>query len=382
MKVLYVTSCTIEKSSGVSKKILSQCRAMKLFSEKVDLVSLAFNDTRFIVYSEEGNSGGKFNSDKNSNATIFSKIMHKIKKVLCPVNITNFIDSYDVIYIRRFVPLIPSYISFIKKIKKEAKVYYEIPTYPYLQEHMSLSIQNITILPFEYKSIERLKKVVDEFVVVTEIEDKKARERLGKYRIIPNGFDVSSVTVRNVPPLNNEVHILGLANVAFWHGYDRIISGMANYKGHYRIIFHLVGGKVTKEIEKLRCLATKLGVANDVIFYKPLYGKELDNIFNICHVAAGSLGIHRIGLLNVSALKLYEYCARGIPFFMSYNDDSLKAISDFYHLIDADDTPVDINELCLFIERVSNINKDCSLGMRKYAEENIDWKNRMRKIFE
>lgn len=367
MKVLYITNWTLERSSGVAKKIMSQCHAMLNFSEKVDLVSIAYHDVRFVNFINESSIDSEIDTNIYKSQTPLSKILQKIKKVLCPINTEKITETYDVIYIRILTPLVPSYIFFIKKIKKNSKVYYEIPTYPYIQELKKISIKNLCVLLFEFRSIERLKKVVDEFVVVIEIEDKKARERLGKYRIIPNGFDVSSVKRRNAPLPDKEIHILGLANLAFWHAYDRIIVGMAQYEGPYKIVFHLAGGSGKNEIEKLRKMAKDLGVIDNVIFYDPLYGKELDAIFEVCHVAAGALGGHRVGVHFTSELKLREYCARGIPFFMSCYDPDFEKV-EFAMKVSEDDTPIDINKICDFTEKVYLKGKHVET-MHNYAKE-------------
>ena len=235
-------------------------------------------------------------------------------------------------------------------------------------------------MPLEFRAIERLKTVVDEFIVVTEIQDEKARNRLGKFKIIPNGFDVSSVSVRTAPALDKEVHILGLANLAFWHGYDRIITGMAKYDGPYKIFFHIAGGTGYSEIQNLRNLAVQLDVADNVIFYNPLYGKELDALFNVCHVAAGALAIHRKGLHVTSELKLREYCARGIPFFISSYDPDFENV-DFSLRVTEDDAPIDVANICDFIEKIYSQKNHAQL-IHNFAEKNIDWAILLKRLFE
>lgn len=380
MKILYLTNCTLERSSGIAKKMMSQCRAMSTFCDKVDLVSVAYHDVRFIDFLSKSSIELEIDTNIYTSISPFARLLRKIRKVFCSINDEKITEAYDIIYIRRLGPLLPTYISFIKKIKKNAKVYYEIPTYPYIQEHMKISINNFSILLFEYRSIERLKKVVDEFVVVVEIEDKKARERLGKYKIIPNGFDVDSVKIRTAPVLDKEVHILGLANLAYWHGFDRIITGMARYTGPYKIVFHLAGGTGNEEIEKLRNLASNLGVLDNVVFHEPLFGEKLAEVFDICHVAAGALGGHRKGFHHTSELKLREYCARGIPFFMSCNDPNFENF-DFALRVSEDDSPIDIAAICEFTKKVY-LEKNHPELMHNFAKENIDWKILLKRLFD
>jgi glycosyltransferase involved in cell wall biosynthesis len=319
-----------------------------------------------------------------------NKLSMRLKEVFSPIpqNICNKILEFspDIIYIRQITYLSPAYIHTFKKIKGNAKIFYEIPTYPYIQEYKTniLNINNllanIISFIFAFRSIERLRKVIDEFVVVNEIDDKTAKERLGKHRVITNGFDVSSVSVKKSPKLENEIHILGLANLAIWHGYDRIITGISEYKGPQKIIFHLAGGEGKAEAEKLKKQAMQFGISSNIIFYPPLYGKELSELFDKCHIAAGSLGMHRIKLQKGSILKLREYCSRGIPFLTSYLDDDFNNFK-FCVKFEASDEPIDMYGICNFVETIHKTENYPQI-MREYAEENLDWKVKMSKLFD
>ena len=63
-----------------------------------------------------------------------------------------------------------------------------------------------------------------------------------KYITIGNGFDVNSVNTRKPPKFTSEeLLILGVADVNRWHGFDRVIAGIASYSGSLCIKFHIAG---------------------------------------------------------------------------------------------------------------------------------------------
>jgi glycosyltransferase involved in cell wall biosynthesis len=381
MKILYIAQVSNSETSSVSRKIYSQCNALIRLGNICEFISIFGNKVKLYKFVDGENFFEK--------TILQESFIDKIRRWLnlffsnIPEEAVHVATEFnpDIIYIRNISPLFPSYISFLRKIKGNAKVFWEFPTYPYFQEYFQpFKITSLIHMFFDLRSIERLRKVVDEFVVVNEIDDKAAKERLYKYRVIPNGFDVTSVPVKKSPKLEDEIHILGLANLANWHGYDRIIAGISEYKGPKAIIFHLAGGAGKAEIEKLKKQAVQLGISSNIIFYPPLYGKELSELFNKCHIAAGSLGLHRIKLQKGSILKLREYCSMGIPFFSSYMDDDFK-IFEFCMTLEASEEPIDMSKICSFIETVYK-TENYSLIMRKYAEENLDWKIKMSKLFD
>ena len=160
------------------------------------------------------------------------------------------------------------------------------------------------------------------------ITELKRSGKLNKPHItIGNGLDVNSVPIRIAKPYVDtelELHILCVANVSKWHGLDRLLKGMATYCSNTCIIFHIAGEGA--QIPLLKQLVEKLNLQDSVIFHGFKTGDELDTLFNSCHIAVGSLGIHRIGLNEASILKAREYCARGIPYIIACADRIFQMI--------------------------------------------------------
>jgi len=387
LKILYISGYDNNVASGVNKKIDSQCKAIKELGHDCYCLRI-LNDKHYninykLIYYNNNDVIKEIKTNFSSNI-LFNKIISYFYKLIIPISnkLIKLINLYnfDYIYIRNILPISPKYISFYRKLKANIKKYYEFYTYPYINELLLKKgyVKYVYIL-FEYKSIERLSKVIDQFILVSDLNSEYEKKRLSKYLVISNGVDVESIKRRTPPALNKQLHILGLGNLSIHHGYDRIIRGIAEYKGPYEIFFHLAPGSGYEEAQKLRKMAVDYEISDKVLFYPPLSGKELDDIFDRCHVAAGSLGLHRIGLQNGSVLKMREYCSRGIPFFYAYYDKDFSNFA-FSIKISADESPVDLNLICTFIEEVYSKNNHVE-EMRKYAEKNLNWASIMKKLF-
>lgn len=175
---------------------------------------------------------------------------------------------------------------------------------------------------------------------ITRYELKRSGKLNKPHITIGNGLDVNSVPIRIAKPYVDtelELHILCVANVSKWHGLDRLLKGMATYCSNTCIIFHIAGEGA--EIPLLKQLVEKLNLQDSVIFHGFKTGDELDTLFNSCHIAVGSLGIHRIGLNEASILKAREYCARGIPYIIACADPDFPNDFPYIYRVPPDESP-------------------------------------------
>jgi glycosyltransferase involved in cell wall biosynthesis len=188
---------------------------------------------------------------------------------------------------------------------------------------------------------------------------------------IPNGFSVTTVGVRNLPAYTpQELDVLFVGNVSRWHGLDRFIRGMAAYHGPVQVTLHIVGDG--DELENVKTLVQSLAVTRSVHFHGFLSGPELDKVFDQYHVAIGSLGIHRNGMKQASALKVREYCSRGIPFMISNNDPDFPPAFPYCLSLPPDDSPISMDTVIGFYHMVY-AHQFHPGEMREYAEEHLDW---------
>jgi len=204
-----------------------------------------------------------------------------------------------------------------------------------------------------------------------------------KFIKITNGINVQNITtIKRNNHFKNELNMIGLGYIQYWHGYDRVIEGISNYyctdNVKKRVYFHIVG--MGKEIPNLKSLVKKYKMEKYVLFHGCKEDNDLNNIFDLCHVAIGSLGIHRYGSDVASPLKNREYCARGIPFVMSFNDLDFPEDFPYIMKVPADDSAVNIEEIINFYINIKDRYPNYIEGIRNYAEKNLSWETKLKPV--
>ena len=102
---------------------------------------------------------------------------------------------------------------------------------------------------------------------------------------ISNGVDFSSLKLKEKKPTNGELHLIGVAEIHYWHGFDRVLAGMADYyKGEpneCNVFFHIVG-EFSGEREKNEILPSikENRLENYVTLHGRLFGADLDSLFD------------------------------------------------------------------------------------------------------
>ncbi|MET0964654.1 MAG: glycosyltransferase [Noviherbaspirillum sp.] len=177
----------------------------------------------------------------------------------------------------------------------------------------------------------------------------------------------------------NALHFVAVADLAFWHGYDRLISSMGR---HYRertdapdIHFHLVGGGA--DLDMLKVLAEKEGVSQHVKCYGALAGQDLDRVFDCAHIGVDSLGRHRSENFHNNSLKSKEYLMHGLPLIKSHLDRSIDD-SDFHYQVAVEDQPFDLEAIAQWY-RSSRFQR---AAIRNYALANFTWTRQMRHVLD
>jgi hypothetical protein len=153
------------------------------------------------------------------------------------------------------------------------------------------------------------------------------------------------------------------------------------YDTKINIVLNLVGEYISDKdkITINQINSTKLNISVKILGSKS--GKELDDIFSKSTLAIGSLAIYRQKLEEACALKIREYMARGIPFIYSAKDPDIEQNSSFSLELSNDNRPIDFNKIIEFIENISS-KKNISEEMRKYALKNVDWKIKVKQMYE
>lgn len=278
----------------------------------------------------------------------------------------------DFVYIRR-PQLNYTIYHFLRQLKTQynCKIIWEIPTYPY-DEECETTIKNYIVHYKDKKYRQKLRGLVD--VIVTFSKD----EFIWDIATLPiaNGIDVEKMNVV-APKEIADIQMIAVASFHYWHGYDRLIKGLAAFKRRHpekmaRILLHLVGDGPA--LSEYRQLVKALNLTEHVIFYGHVYGEQLDTVYNQATLGIDALGRHRSGVYYNSSLKGKEYCAKGLPVVSGVTTE-LDEQSNFpYYLrFPADDTPINIQTIVDFHEEVyRHGQKKVVEDIRAIAEEHFD----------
>ncbi|MEH0835108.1 hypothetical protein [Pectobacterium cacticida] len=361
-KVLYVTTYNIdENGDGISSKILAQIRAIKSLGYLVDSVYLFEDDILFTVNDE----------------TILVKIK-RIFRYFFFLYVVRFLKKkkshYDYIYVRNPHGGLYSvfFDFFLNNLKNNALCILEIPHYPYEKEtksflgKLALVSHKISRL-FFLKYIDRIAYMGEKTTKIWGVPAIRINNGIepDRYPSVHSKSDVSTLKM------------IGVASLAYWHGYDRLIVSIANYYKKYndlKIEFHIVGDG-EPEYTSLNRLVHELSLGDSVIFHGRKSGTELDDLFFSMNIGVDSLGRHRSGNNYNDSIKSKEYAIRNLPFIKSHIDDSFQGV-DFVFNVSPDDSAFDLNDIIEWYKKLDLSNE----RIRSYAVENLTIVKQMEKI--
>lgn len=199
---------------------------------------------------------------------------------------------------------------------------------------------------------------------------------------ISNGIDFSSIKVRQNNPVDRELHLIGVAEIHYWHGFDRVVAGLRDY---YRsdastgcnVYFHIVGEfSGEREKNEIVPLVKENRLENYVTLHGRLFGASLDALFDQADMGIGSLARHRSGITFIKTLKNREYAARGIPFIYSEIDEDFEEMP-YVMKVSPDESPVNIKQIVDFYHRVTIIPEEI-----RNSIIHLSWKNQMQKVLD
>lgn len=336
-RALFLIFHGFDPNNGISKKISYQVDALKTCNMEVHLCYMDESITKKRIV------------DGTTIADYGTGIMSKIKKRTEFSSIVRFAvdNQIEFVYIRSNHNANPFTIRMVRLMKMAGmKVVMEIPTYPYDSEYKA---QGMSKQIFQDKLFRNfLAKELDAIVTFSDYPLIFGQRTIR----ISNGIDFNHVTIKNnLNDTTETLNLIGVAEIHRWHGFDRLVKGLANYYSQpqaYIVRFHVVGYFYSAEGEaEFKQLIADNHMEDYVILYGKKHGEELDRLFNICDFGIGSLGRHRVGIQKIKTLKNREYAARGIPFTYSETDSDFDD-RPYVLKMPADESPVDIQEIIRF----------------------------------
>ena len=285
-------------------------------------------------------------------------------------------QGIGLVYARSFMNASPVLVRLFRRLNRAGiRSVTEIPTYPYDQEFRGYPLRYR--LPLYIDRLFRRQLAAEMQALVTFSNEPQI---FGQRTVcISNGIDLDSIPLHHPHP-QADVHLIAVAEIHYWHGFDRLVAGLGEYYRQQpngrRVYFHVVGWEDDRGTESNGYLTVEqtarlYDIIPYVIKHGKLFGHQLDAVFDQCVFAIGSLGRHRSGITDIKTLKNREYAARGIPFIYSEND------SDFDHQpyilkAPADESPISIRQILDFID-----HQPLSPSTIRSSVEHLSWKNQM-----
>ena len=360
-KVLFIIFHGFDPNNGISKKISYQVNALKQCGMEVHLCYMDENGTKKRII------------DGNVIADYGNGFLSKIRKRIEFTSISNYVkaNNIDLVYIRSNHNANPYTIGMVKRMKRYgSKVVMEIPTYPYDSEYKAQGISNQIFQDKIFRN--RLSKQLDAIVTFSDYEQIFGQRTIR----ISNGIDFDSVKMKStINDTSKELNLIGVAEIHEWHGFDRVIKGLANYYSKpqdYIVKFHVVGYFFSSEIEQeFKKIISDSHMDDFVILYGKKHGSELDYLFEKCDFGIGSLGRHRVGIDKIKTLKNREYAARGIPFIYSETDSDFDT-KPYVLKAPANETAISINDIIAFYNSIAMTPIDIRESIK-----GLSWENQM-----
>jgi glycosyltransferase involved in cell wall biosynthesis len=287
------------------------------------------------------------------------------------------------VYARCFMNANPFLIRLFKKLRAIGiKSVTEIPTYPYDQEFATFSRQERLGLKIDQLFRHSLSRQMSAIVTFSDAETIFGQRTIR----ISNGVDFDSIPLHDYHPVDDAIHLIGVAEVHLWHGYDRLIAGLGEYyqrePSPKNMIFHIVGGVDPFDLygqgdyPGIQSLIDQFGLQEHVVFHGQLFGEELDKVFNQSCFAIGSLARHRTGITSIKTLKNREYATRGIPFIYSEQDSDFDS-KPYIIKAPSDESPINISQILDFVE-----TQHFEPAEIRKSVEDLSWKVQMKKVID
>jgi hypothetical protein len=367
MKILFLIFHGFSEFSGISKKIHYQVNGLREAGHEVDLCYYTVDSDehrRRMINVEvlEDYGYGKLASIKKR--ILYSSIMHYA-----------IINKIELIYMRSDHNANPFTINFIHKLKKHnIKTVMEIPTYPYDLEYNGFPLQSKIEL-FTDKCFR--KYLAKQLFRISTFSDNNTI--FGTKTIkISNGIDFSQIKLKSDPQKNYiSFHLIGVAEIHYWHGFDRVIKGIGEYyqqSYEKEVYFHIVGGVGPSEISVFKPIIQKYNIEKYIIFHGTKFGNDLDILFEEANFGIASLARHRSNITDIKTLKNREYAARGIPFMYSEIDSDFEN-KPYILKATADESSIDIQKIISFYDQCT-----CTPLEIRNSIKNLSWKIQMQKV--
>lgn len=348
MKLLYIALCNIndDGQAGVKRKIENQIMS---FQKEYNTYLITQKNLFYCIFH---------NNDLIGKRVLLS--FEDIYKETYSFIVDNEINYVYIRYLRTNMWMN----IFLRRLKKlGVKVVIEFPTIPYDNEIAgTIDLEEDILFRNKIKKYVKLSSNYNGLSTVYGIPSIS----------LHNGINIDDIPIKKEKN-TEEIVLIAVSTMHYWHGYDRLIKGMANYYANKDVehIVKLVLIGSGQETEKYNQLIKQNNLSEYVFLKGAIYNKSLDDEFDNADIAIGVLGQYRKNADEASPIKTKEYCARGLPIVIGHNDLAFCEKLPFIHHVANDDTDINIDDIVKFYIRYKD--KCSSKEIRQYAEQNFTW---------
>lgn len=192
---------------------------------------------------------------------------------------------------------------------------------------------------------------------------------------------------RMLPQENKQIiRLLAVATFQNYHGYERVIKGLAQYydeSAERKIELYLVGNG--EEAIKYKKMVKQYDLEKSVQLCGRKTGSELDHIYDHMDMALGSFGMYKEKIYKSSSLKVREYLAKGMPVVCGSCDDAFERQKDYKYCLEFpnDNSVIDMKRVVDFYKSVYESDTEreqIHREIREYARRTVDLSVTMRPV--
>lgn len=354
--ILYFSEIDLEFHTGINSKVLGHKKVLEdIFLTNVDIFYLKVGGYNFLGV------------DYLCNLKIF-------KYLFLYIFLVKFIykNNYRIVYMRNpsvGVSFFLAPIFLIFNFFIGVKTIIELPTYPFIYENVFFKRLPLLIFSFVNLNLNTFLRNIN-FVC-----SSNNVSWLFRFEKINNYITSSSVTLRKKHlEVINEFNFMGVSNLNFWHGYEKLIRLISVQEGDVAFNFFIFSYSNEYSL-KLKSVIAKSEIKNVQIFLDYSFD-EMQLYFKKSHAFVDSLNRDKRSKFSNFSLKSRNYASKGLP-FISSNNDPIFSNLDFVYEFNDESNLEDIlkwyksissspHQISCYSQEKLNIYNDWSKILRKY----------------
>ena len=338
------------ETSGISKKCIGIIEAFRTRYD-VDVLTDSYGKVYF---------NGKLLKDFNANKSSL-RLYYYNDLVLGQFSLIKDVlqkEKYDIVYFRFHYFLSFGMLQFLKWVKKfntHAKIYLELPCYPFEKEKGELLVDRLRN-KMNGLFIPGLKKLITKIVTLAEL---------------PTIWNIPTITISNgyfdpyihtliqtIPDRLNEVpdnefHIAMVARFTIGHAPEILVDSLIEYykiKREKNVFVHFIGPDLYLQTCKQKTAEHLL--KDKIYFHGESNTEQILTILSKVHICVGTLGLHRKNILIDSSLKSREYAFMGMPMILRTKDLDMLPTLFFIKYFPIPESLLDMSEIIQFYSKL------------------------------